>query len=253
MATIRETLQTVLDEIQFEDLRLHKSLVKSEDPGLLQIVALAQRIGEEQASYGNPSEGWPPLLRTHSFRSAADQHKYPLPPDLERVVSETVWNVDRRDPVAGPISVSEAVQKEVVGNFGGGEYFYMSGDATGEQVLRLVPKPTSAQNYLLVYLTKNWIRRQDGTLANRIAADDDEILLQPGWLFSAGVKAALLTSKNLPSALAEREMYQKSRRKLFADARGVRAVATGLGRMLGGRRGNTIGGVPEVGTFGENA
>ena len=48
-------------------------------------------------------------------------------------------------------------------------------------------------------------------------------------------------------------MFQKARRKLFADARGVRSVATHLGRMFGCRRSNTVGRVPEVSTFGEDA
>ena len=254
MATIREIIQTVLDEIQFEDLRLHESLLDSNDPGLLQVVAVAQRVGEELATYGNPSESWPQLSRTLNFQSAPDQGKYPLPGDLERVISETFWNVDRGEQILGPISPSEAVELMVRRSDSRDEHFYMSADDDGRQVLRLVPTPTAVSNYVLVYLSVNWIRRADGTLADRIAADDDEILLQPTWLFSQGVKAHLLTRKHLPSALAEMEMYQKSRRKEFADKRGVRAVATGFGPgILGrGRGGNTVGRVPEVGTFGEH-
>ena len=255
MATIREIVQTVLDEIQFEDLRLHDSLVQSGDPGLLQVVAVAQRVGEELATYGNPSEGWPVLSRTLNFQSVADQGKYPLPADLERVISETFWNVDRGERVRGPVSPNEAVELMVRRSDSRDEHFYMSSDDSGEQVIRLVPTPTSAADYVLVYLSVNWIRRADGTLAARIEADDDEILLTPTWLFSQGVKAHLLTRKHLPSALAEMEMYQKSRRKEFADKRGVRPVATGLGPGILGRgrhAGNTVGRVPSVSSFGEN-
>ena len=252
MATIREITEDVLDEIQFEDLRLHESLVASQDPGLLQIQKLAQRTGQELASYGNPSGGWPPLLRTLTFQSVEQQGKYPVPRDLERVLTGTFWNVDRADRVHGPIEPTEAIERLVIRSQSSDEQFYMSGDDTGELVLRLVPTPRAVASYVLAYLSKSWLRRADGTLANRIATDDDEVLLQPEWLFSQGLKAHILRAKNLPTGLTELEAYQKARRKLFADQRGVRPVKTGRTFMLGGRRGNTVGSVPEVGTFGEH-
>ena len=239
--TALAAIKGVLDEIQYDEIR---SLEELHDPAVLQVLALANRVGGELARYGSAEAGWPALQREGRVQTAAARARYPLPDDWARMITGSVHLDGNR--VFGPVSASQAAAYHSLSGgqsqptaFGG--WFRVRADDTGAPEVELMPAPTAERSLVFGYISANWVRSHDGTPKSRIASDDDRILLDE-WLFSIGLRAALKTEKGMPTADRDRTEYELERSKRLAEAIGVETI-----RLSGGgssRRGPMIVSTP---------
>lgn len=108
MRTIREIIEGVLDEVLYDELApvpggggvLFGPDGRTEDPTGRQLLAQAERVGDELSRWGSVNSGWPALVQRFKFETVVDPEdgtrlktKYACPEGWGRYLSKTMWRL----------------------------------------------------------------------------------------------------------------------------------------------------------------
>ena len=200
------------------------------DAGAEMTLAYANEVGEEIARLGAGAQCWPVLAREHTFDTVADQAEYDLPSDLARILMGSAffgtlgYEMHQMSP-----SMENQLRTGVVTAVAD-PYYRIQADT-----IRLWPTPTQGgEPVVFSYVSRNWVLRADGTEADHIENDTDEIVLDAP-LFRLGLRAELKSQREIQSAPMDRQRFELDGRKKLGEALGVsRYPLWGQGR--GGRR-----------------
>ena len=165
--TLLALAQACSDEISFSR---PASLFSNPDTTARQMLALANREGIEQASFGE----WPQLRREYTFSTVASTAAYAMPSDFSRIIAATEWDRGAKWPLNGPVTAQEwQVFKSGFGNVGPRSRFrIMQGQ------FYLNPTPSSVTTIAYEYESNGWAVNAAGTVYQSAwAADTDTFAL----------------------------------------------------------------------------
>ncbi len=152
----------------------------SVDDTMIQLRTLLTQCGRElQGAYQ-----WQQLLREATISTGASpvsSGEYDLPDDFSYMINQTGWTPNSSGlglPLGGPFT--EQVWSALVATNLASSTIYVS-FKVAEGVIRVLPAPAPANIDLTYkYVSQNWVRVNGvaGTLANKVANDDDVVLFE---------------------------------------------------------------------------
>src|SRR5262249_37834370 len=101
------SIGTLINNVAVEvGLAASAAPLSSSDPNFVQMVVLANKLGQELLRRAE----WQQLNRTYTFTTNSsgpptpEVSFYPLPNDFNRMINQTAWNRTSRLPMAGPLT-----------------------------------------------------------------------------------------------------------------------------------------------------
>lgn len=146
------------------------SAVSAVDQQIIQIVALSEEEGQEQARYQ-----WETLVQQASFTTVASQIQgsvQTFAPGWEYVINDTIWNRTLRRPVYGPRSPQEWQQSQAMQINGPFNTFRIMQDQ-----INFYPIPVAGQSCFFEFKSSNWISTSVGGTSSFWTNDADTPLL----------------------------------------------------------------------------
>lgn len=186
-----------------------------------QLVAFANREGNEFSGVSNKNGGWQNLHKEYTFTTVPGQADYPLPSDLEYFVEKTYWDDKYKWELVGPITAQE---KQVL------KYGVIASGPRPKFYIRLNkmwinPTPTDAQLIAYDYYSNNWCQSVGGLPQSEWKADTDTYLLDENC-FILGLKWRFLRSKGMDYS-QEKEDYDAAVQRTIARDGGSRDLPLG--------------------------
>jgi hypothetical protein len=159
------------------------SIQGSNDTGVRQMLGLLNTEGRELA----PRYEWEGLIREATFVTvnAEDQGSLStiIGSDTYRyILSDTLFNRDRREPIAGPQSSVDWQFRKSLGITGPFTTYRIRGGH-----LLFDAAPNAGEHVYFEYVTKNWATTADGLTLKRAATADTDVLLLNDELMLAGL------------------------------------------------------------------
>lgn len=154
---------------------------------------------------------WQALVTETSFTTVATevQSGHTLPTDLDRIISETLWNRTTTDPVYGPLSAqSWQAQKAQVTSTVWSQY-----RIRGNQFY-FMPAPSASQSIYYEYVSNKWCQSSGGTAQAAWAADSDTGRI-PEHLLTLSLVWRWLEAKGLDYSQRYDE-YEREKSKIIA-------------------------------------
>jgi hypothetical protein len=113
---------------------------------------------------------WQALVTEQSFTTVATEQQtgHTIPSDLDRVISETLWNRSTTDPVFGPLTAQswQAQKADVVSTVW--SQYRIRGNS-----FWFLPAPAAGQSIYYEYVSNKWCQSAGGTAQSAWAADSD--------------------------------------------------------------------------------
>lgn len=137
----------------------------SQDPGVLQMYALINRLGSDLSR----RFVWQELDKEYLLTTVDGQAGYDLPSDWLRQIEGTEWDRANRWPLNGPKSAQEWQ------NFKSGIIYAgprLRFRIQNNQIV-LNPTPTSVATLSMEYISKNWVVAADGSTKSQFTLDSD--------------------------------------------------------------------------------
>lgn len=130
---------------------------------------------------------WQVLSRTWNLTTVPGQNRYDLPADCGGFEDLTAWNKTSRLPMLGP-ATNPQWQTLVARALGSSTFSVVY--RTIEDKLELYSTPTEAQELMIDYTSRGWVRLVASTPANPIYADapnedGDTVMLDPEMMVAA--------------------------------------------------------------------
>lgn len=141
--------------------------VQSSDNAILQLVALLEEEGQEQAT----RYPWQSLQNEAQFTTVATELQgtmETIASGWDYVVNDTMWNRSLRRPVYGPKSQQDWQQVKAMQLNGPFNSFRIKGDS-----LYFYPAPVAGQTVDFEYQTSNWVNLNAGGTGSTWASDLD--------------------------------------------------------------------------------
>lgn len=145
--------------------------VGSTDNQIVQILALSEEEGQEQAS----RYAWQSLQTEATFTTVATQIQgamSTIAPGWDYIVNNTIWNRTLRRPVYGPSSEQDWQEKKAMQINGPFNSFRIIGDS-----INFYPVPVAGQTCAFEYISENWISKSGGGTSSVWVNDADTPLL----------------------------------------------------------------------------
>ena len=157
---------------------------------------------------------WSFLQEEHTFATVASTAAYSLPSDFLRLIQETVWNRSEYWQVRGATSPQrwQLYKSGLVTPTIRDRFRIKSTSGTNE--FYLDPTPTSAENFVFEYISKNWGRTGGSTAADSVSANSDTVLFDE-YLVERGVTWRWLSQKGFAYA-EERAQYDTTYAQIAA-------------------------------------
>lgn len=148
-------------------LNVPTAVFTSQDPQIMQLLALANEEGQTLAETTN----WQALVKTATFTTVATEIQglmSVIAPGCKFIVNDTIWNQSLRFPVFGPLSAQMWAQQKAMFYQGPWNQFRVFDDQ-----IHFVPSPPAGQTCTFEYTTANWTASN----AEEFQSDTDTSLL----------------------------------------------------------------------------
>lgn len=162
--TVLQIIQTACRRI---GILAPNAAVSSTDPQIIQLIALSEEEGQEQAK----RYPWQALQTEATFTTLAAQLQGSLStiaPGFNYIVNDTIWNRTLRRPVYGPKTMQDWQQAKAMQINGPFNSFRIIGDA-----INFYPSPAAGQTCAFEYITKNWIATSTASTSSIWTNDAD--------------------------------------------------------------------------------
>lgn len=187
-------LQIVQKACQSLGINVPNSALGSADPQIIQLVALAEREGQDLANRYQ----WEVLQKEATFNTVAAQVQTTLAAittNFDYIVNDTIWNRTLRRPVYGPKSMPDWQQAKAMQINGPFNSFRIINDA-----INFYPNPAVGNVCAFEYITKNWVTAFGGASTQDFWANDGDTPLLNGQLILLGLIWRWKAAKNLDYA-----------------------------------------------------
>lgn len=162
--TLLQTIQAVCRRIGIVSPNV---ALTSTDPQIIQLVALSEEEGQEQAARYQ----WETLQTEATFVTVGAQVQGQLAaiaPGFDYIVNDTIWNRTLRRPVYGPKSEQEWQQMKAVNINGPFNSYRIIADA-----INFYSNPVAGQICAFEYMSKNWVNANGGGTSSIWTNDAD--------------------------------------------------------------------------------
>lgn len=211
------SLLSLMQQVTAElNLAIPAAVVSSSDQTIKQLLALANREGQELAKRYD----WPVLQNEYTFTLSNGVGSYAFPTDYDRQINRTQWDRDNHWPLIGPMSPQE-YQWRVSGITVSTprRRWRIKGSSAAEFYMYPVPTASDAGKIMVYeYISKNWCQSSGGTGQTAWAADTDTGVIGEN-LMGMGIKWRFLKAKGLNYDEEFRE-YESACDRDFAQAGG---------------------------------
>lgn len=182
--------QAVIDVMEGMGLAAPTSVADSQNPTAKQMWQLASELGQRLLDEGD--EGWQFLNREFTINTVPGTPEYDLPADFNAFIQDADWNRTTRLPAIG--SLREYEWQMLKARQLAGTTFTMLFRIESNKVV-FYETPSTAQEIVLPYVSRAWVRAADGiTYRDELQQNDDIILFDP-QLFKAGLKLDWMAEK----------------------------------------------------------
>lgn len=148
----------------------------SQDPQIIQLMALLNEEGEELAARYQ----WQKLNQQATFTTVATEVQGSLStiaPGYKFIINDTIWNRDLRRPVFGPLGPQYWQQMQAMFMQGPWNQYRIINDE-----IHFVPVPAAGEACFFEYTTSYWCESSGGTPQASYQADTDVALLDENIL-----------------------------------------------------------------------
>lgn len=164
--------QTLLEIFQdvcpLLNLSIPTQVINNTADDIRQLLGLANTDGRLLAQ----EYQWQRLIFETTFLTTATEAQTDvtaaLPVDFDRVVDETMWNRDTRQPVIGPLSPLRWQMIKALGGVTTWSQFRQRGN-----VWQFIPAPPAGNTVAYEYMSKYWCESAGGTAQKKWTADTD--------------------------------------------------------------------------------
>lgn len=164
MQTCLQIIQTVCKRI---GILSPNAAMGSSDSQIIQLVALSEEEGQEQAT----RYAWEALQTEATFTTVATQiqgNLSTIAPGFDYIVNDTIWNRTLRRPVYGPKSQAGWQQDKAMQINGPFNSFRIINEA-----INFYPVPVAGQSCYFEYQTRNWITTSTASTSSTWTSDAD--------------------------------------------------------------------------------
>ena len=195
--TTRATVQSIID-LALAELGLPSGTVGATNQlqQVTQALALLQGLGSDAVKVHD----WQFLTKTATFTGDGATTAFGMPADYGRNVNQTQWALNNKRPMIGPLSPQQWGWTQY-GIVSVGVYFRYR---IIEDQFNIFPVPGVDEEFALYYISKNWVRAEDGTYKDTITAGTD-VPLFDNTLLKAGLKMRLWGIKGFDTTLLSSE------------------------------------------------
>jgi hypothetical protein len=169
---------------------------------------------------------WPVLTRGYSFNTVPDTAQYALPADYRKFLSNTLYDSTRYYQMRGSVSSDEWERTKAM-NLGALSCAKVRIYGSPLQI-NVLPTPTSVENVVFEYMTKNFAVNAANAEILRYSADNDVALIDEG-LIRMGLKWRIKHAKGLEFS-ADIAEYEGVVAREFAAALAQPYVPVGYSR-----------------------
>ncbi len=165
---------------------------------------------------------WQKLVREKTFTTVAaeTQTDTPLPTDLLRFISKTIFNRTKRLPVGGPLSPLEWQSIKATAQTSSYDYFRLRGNAW-----LMSPTPSAGDTIAYEYITKNLGTDSTGVTERSAFSADADLTYFDDELMVLGISMNVLDIDG--NDYAERSMqFQTRLSKMLIEDQGSRLVSS---------------------------
>lgn len=184
------------------------AVVGSSDQTVRQLLALMQREGEELSAREGPSQGWPHLVREHTFSTVNGTADYALPTAFRYYINGTQWDRTNKWPLNGPTSPQKWQElKSGIVTSAKPYRFRIKANSLGVRRVFFDPTPTTVDACVIEFISTFWCANAAGTVPQSIWTLDTDIALLPEELFTLGLKWRFRRAKGLDASV-EYQTYE---------------------------------------------
>lgn len=212
-------VERIADEIGFAK---PASVIGSSDETAIQMLALANRGGNQLTKRGKGTGGWSILQTENTFTTTNGTAQYALPSDFDYLIDDTLWDRTNFWKLRGPLSPHEwqTYKSGIAGSIGPRRRVRIrknSSPTTNVNVAEIDPTPTTTGDTLVFeYMSLNWCQSSIGTAQTAWAADTDTGILDE-YLLEMDLKWRFLSAKGQPYAEEKREFEMELAQALARD------------------------------------
>lgn len=215
--TLLQMVQNACLEI---GLKAPSSVIGNQDAQVKQLLALANREGQESHRSGYRSGGWQALRKEWTFNLVPFTEAYSLPSDYDFMIPQTAWDRSFRWQLLGPLSAQEwQVLQSGISPVGPRLRFRIIGNAVHFQP---VPGATQTDAIVFEYISNAWCQSAAAVAQTAWTADTDTFVLDDD-LMELGLKWRMLRAKGLDYS-EERQAYDRRMDQLVARDSGNRTL-----------------------------
>ncbi|WP_395443569.1 hypothetical protein [Caulobacter sp. UC70_42] len=211
--TMLSIIQDVADRV---GIPRPTSVTSSTDQQIRQLFSLLNEEGSELSKRGD----WQGLTAEWTFTTTEStiQTNSPIPPDLDRFISDSFFNRTQVRKLIGPITPQEfqRIQAQPVYN-----KVYLSFRERRGQIM-ISPPPPDGNLIAYEYVSAYWAASSTGTAKEAFTADDDTTYL-PENIMKMGLRWRWKHAKGLDYA-EDMDTYERAATKALANDGGMRAL-----------------------------
>jgi hypothetical protein len=179
-------------------------VVGSTDPQVIQLLALAQRAGQQIAQ----AHPWQALMAEKTFTTVAStEQPAALPTDFDRFIPNSFNNRTTRRPIIGPVTPQQ--WQWLIAQPAYSTIYLMYRERAGKFLIGPpTVAPPAGQTIAYEYISKNWAKSASGTPQSQFLADTDTTYLDE-QLFVVYIIWAFLRAKGMSYA-EEMETFNRN-------------------------------------------
>jgi len=191
MQTLLQIVQDACDEI---GLQRPTAVVSSNDQQVIQLLSFANALGRDLVRM----HPWQMLDKQFAFTTIDGVDTYDLPDGYSKLTNQTQWDRTNHWPLLGPKSAQE--------------WAFLKGGiiSTGPRIrfriinnqMTLFPIPSSALDFNLEYVSKNWVDLAAGGTSDKFQSDQDTNVFDD-QLMIYGIKYKWLSAKGFDVSSAK--------------------------------------------------
>lgn len=171
------------------------TLVGSTDGNNILLLSMIEKAAQDLQGM----HAWPELVKEHTFTLATDTAAYALPTDLDRILTESLWNRTQKVPLQGPLDPVEWQQyKSGLVTSLASQRFRIKGWATNQFFIDSTPSSTeNGQICAFEYISSTVIRPKTWTASTSWSGF--QYCSYNGNIYDRGATSALSTGTTAPT------------------------------------------------------
>ena len=189
------------------------------------ILACANKTGKELSRAKGANGYFDQIVTEYTFSTVDSQEDYDLPSDYHDMLDNTVWDRSNYWKMRGALSPGQwqQVQSSVLGDSVTIRLRYRIRNVGGERKFSIDPIPSSIDNLVYEYVSKNWAKNASGTSLAAFSNDSDEAYIDE-WLIELGTLWRVLNRMGMEYREEKAQYYVEFQKALAQVGGGAEKI-----------------------------